>query len=220
MTVATRVRLGSMGDRLADDLRERIVRGQLTRGTRLPEEAIAAEYDVSRGPVRDALKLLASEQLIDIGRGGATVRGVGVDEVRELYALRRALEPLAVQAALRAGDHDWADAGAELDGMARAADESRWAEYADHDLRFHSAIYARSGNSRLQAVWERYRPTFAVMIRITVAQDVDLHPSAVDHADLLEALRRGDEEAALAVLLPHLDGARDRMLTALGEQDR
>lgn len=216
---AGRVRLGSLGDRLADDLRSRVIRGDLPRGTRLPEDGLAAEYDVSRGPVRDALKVLAAEQLIDLGRVGAVVRGVGPEEVDELYALRGAIEPLALESAMRAAvdtDTDaWAEAVEQVEAMAHAAETRQWEAYAEHDLRFHSVAFSRSGNSRLQAVWDRYRPTFRVMMQMTVAQDSDLRPSARAHAALLDVVRGGDLEAARRTLDDHLDGARRRMLAAV-----
>ena len=64
-------------------------------------------------------------------------------------------------------------------------------------------------------MWEQYRPTFAVMLGVTTAQDRDLHPSAEAHADLLAAARRGDADGAAEMLAEHLLGSGNRLRAAM-----
>ncbi|WP_205783812.1 GntR family transcriptional regulator [Microbacterium sp. 10M-3C3] len=198
---------------MADDLRARIVRGELPDGSRLVEESLAEEYDVSRGPVRDAIRQLAAEQLVRLRRGKAYVRHVGPEEVAELYALRMAIEPLAMTlAAERGAATDWQEAERLVAEMIRAADAGSWGEYAEADLQFHDLFYRASGSDRLRAVWELYQPTFRVMIQLTTARDADLHPSARSHEVMLGDVRAGRLDDVLVHLEEHLRGSRDRML--------
>lgn len=207
---------GSLGDRVANDLRSRIVRGELQHETRLVEEVLADEYDVSRGPVRDAIRQLASEQLVAVRRGKAYVRKVGAAEVAELYALRMAIEPLAMAlAATHATTADWEEAAGLVDDLLEAADAGSWVDYAEADLRFHDVFYRASGSDRLTAVWNLYQPTFRVMIQLATAQDADLHPSARSHEVMLRDLRAGRTDEVLVQLREHLEGSRDRMLSTI-----
>lgn len=209
--------VGSLGDRMAEDLRGRIVRGELPDGERLPEDVLAEQYDVSRGPVRDALRQLAAEQLVEIRRGKAYARRIGPTEIEDLYALRTALEPVAMTLAARnATTEDWMEAEDLTRQMTRCADEGSWPAFAEADLSFHTLFYRASRSPRLDAVWHLYQPTFRVMIQLTTAQDDDLHPSAASHSAMLRDLRAGQLDRVLAQLGEHLAGSKERMLTAIG----
>jgi GntR family transcriptional regulator of gluconate operon len=99
--------------------------------------------------------------------------------------------------------------------MAAAADRADAHAFAQADLRFHAQFYLLSGHRRLMAVWEKYRPTFSVILDVTNAQDVDLHPSAQAHVDLLHRARARDKDIAVTTLTEHLLGARNRLRSAL-----
>jgi GntR family transcriptional regulator of gluconate operon len=214
--VQSNLRLATMGERLADQLRRNIIRGELAVGSHLVEDNLAETYDVSRGPVRDALKILSSEGLLDDRRRGFFVRGFSRTDVEELYSLRTSMEKLAMKlAAERTGADQWSASQAELDAMYATAAKRDWHAFAEHDLAFHGTFYRLSGHSRLQSMWEQYRPTFGAMLDVTNEQDVDLRPSADDHAVLLE-LTRGKKVPELMVRLEeHLAGSQHRMTTTL-----
>lgn len=210
------VRMASMGERLAEQLRRAIVRGELEVGTHLVEDALAAQYDVSRGPVRDAFKILSTEGLLDDRRRGFFVRGFSPRDVEELYSLRSSMEHLAMRrASEQAEPAQWGAVEAELTGMYAAAERGDWHRFAAHDLAFHGAFYRLSGHSRLQAMWDQYQPTFGAMLDVTNEQDVDLRPSADDHADLLALTKAGRIDELSTRLIEHLAGSERRMTTAL-----
>lgn len=208
------IRQGSLGDRVAHELRARIIRGEIPAGTHLVEDTLAAEFDVSRGPIRDALKALDTEGLVRSQRRGVLVPGFSIGDVRELYSVRGAIEELSVRQAVEAGP-DWADAAAEVDTMRRAATGGDQHLFARADLAFHTEIYQGCRNGRLLTVWLQLRPVFAVMLDVTNEQDRDLMPAAEDHAALLEAIRTGRADDAVGILRAHLDGSQRRMETAL-----
>ncbi|AEM83549.1 GntR family transcriptional regulator [Streptomyces violaceusniger] len=206
----------SLGDLVAHELRVLIVSGRLRPGTHLVEGALAEQYDVSRGPVRDALRQLEAEGLVEARRRGVFVTGLTEDDVEELYTLRESLETLALTLAIgRAGPGDWEPAERFVRDMRDAADRAAAGDFALADLEFHSQFYVLSGHRRLLAVWEQYRPTFGVILDVTNAQDVDLRPFAGAHADLLATVRAGDVEHAATTLREHLLGARNRLRAAL-----
>lgn len=210
-----RLRSVPIGVRLAETLRDRIVRGTIPAGTHLVEDRVAEEFDVSRGPVRDALRILSIEQLIEpVGRRGQRVIGLGPDGVRDLYAVRRGLESVAVTEVCRARTEGG------LDALRRSVETMRDSTgdvdaFATSDLAFHRALYETSGNRRLLALWEQIEPLFSCILAITNSIDGDLEPVVVDHSTLLEIIASGDEQRAVDVLEEHLDGSRRRIITAL-----
>ncbi len=220
MSSAIVQRAASLGEQVAGVLRQRIVRGELKPGARLTEEALAAEFAVSRGPVRDAITQLSFEKLVVVDRPrGVFIVGLTDDDVEQLYGLRGALEQLALRRAMRVTDDErWRASRDAMVRMARAADEGNAAEFAQADLDFHSHIYVLADHPRLLGAWEQYLPTFSALLDVTIGHDDDLHDSAKDHELLYEVMRGTDVEAAAQVLGAHLAGAAERMSLELASR--
>lgn len=219
MTVGP-VRHPPLGAQLLDQLRAAIVRGRIGPGTHLVEGALADRYGVSRGPVRDALRQLEIEGLVESRKRGVFVLGLTDTDLVELYAVRRALEGLAVQETIaRLAGADWRPVDAAVTAMRAAAADLDPARFGAADLDFHSAFYVIGGNGRLAATWALHRPLFAAMLEVTNT-DRDLEPVAQDHADLAVTIRSGDVGAALSALTAHLDGSCARMRAVLAERVR
>ena len=209
-------RAPALGDQLAVVLRDQIVRRTLAAGTHLVEDTLAAEYDVSRGPVRDALRQLESQGLVESRRRGYFVVGLTQEDIDDLYELREAIELVAVTKAMAKVSAAQLEAARTIvQEMTECADRSAAAEFADADMRFHALLYQMSGNRRLIDVWKSYESVFASIIQLTVEEDVDLHPSARDHGHLIDLIEGGEPEALRTELRDHLDGARARMARAV-----
>ncbi|MBN6052086.1 GntR family transcriptional regulator [Nonomuraea sp. RK-328] len=207
-----------LGDQLLAQLRSLIVRGELSVGTHLVEGRIAERFGVSRGPVRDALRQLEIEGLVETRKRGVFVRGLSDEDLVELYSLRGALEGLAIKETIARLDRaDWSPIEEALGRMKAAADASDANEFAAADLDFHSGFYTIGGNRWLTATWALHRPLFATVLEITNT-DRDLAPVAQDHADLRDVVRSGDVAAALAALNAHLDGSCSRIRASLVER--
>lgn len=213
-------RAESLGAQIANVLRQRIVRGELAPGERITEEALAEEFDVSRGPVRDALTQLSFEKLVRIQRPrGVFVVGLTRDDVDQLYSLRGALEQLALSRAVRVEDDArWQAMADAVQRMTAAAEDGDHAAFVVADLDFHSQIYALADHPRLEGAWRQYLPTFTALLDVTINHDDDLHDSAADHVTLMNVMRNGEAAEAAEVLTAHLDGARERMLSELAAQ--
>ncbi|WP_116951790.1 GntR family transcriptional regulator [Jiangella endophytica] len=209
-------RAPSLGEQLASVLRDQIVRRVIGPGTHLVEDTLAAEYDVSRGPVRDALRQLESQGLVESRRRGFYVLGLTLRDVDDLYELREAIEVVAVTRAIELASPAQLAAGrAIVDEMIAAADRSAATDFAQADLRFHELLYDMGGNRKLVDVWQEYKPVIASLMQLTVEEDVDLHPSALDHARLLDLIVAGDATPLGVELRGHLRGARSRMTHAV-----
>jgi GntR family transcriptional regulator, gluconate operon transcriptional repressor len=206
-------RATSLGQQIADILRHRIVRGDLRAGERLTEEALAEEFAVSRGPVRDAVTQLVFEKLVRLQKPrGIYIVGLTDDDVEQLYSLRAALEHLALERAMRVTDDDrWAAMRDAVTRMTEAADRRDYSAFLAADLDFHTQIYELADHSRLEGAWRQYLPTFEALLGVTIDRDEDLHDSAADHERLYRSMRDQDVQRATDVLREHLQGARDRM---------
>ncbi len=202
-----------LGTQVAAILRTRIVRGELAPGERLTEEALADEFGVSRGPVRDAVTQLSYERLVEVQKPrGIYVTGLTDDDVEQLYSLRGALEQLAMKRAMMVTDDArWAPALADVERMARAADDGDHAAFLAADMRFHDLLYELADHPRLRAAWQQYALTWEALLQVTVNHDRDLHESADAHRRLYEVMRAGDPVIAAAELQGHLAGAEKRM---------
>ena len=209
------VRAPALGVQLAALLRRQIVTGELTAGAHLVEQNLASDHGVSRGPVRDALRELLTEGLIESRQRGFFVKAFTRRDVDELYEVRGSLEQLACELTIRRRPRDWSAVEAATTAMLRAADAQDWSRFAAHDLAFHTAFYEMSGNTRLEALWRQQWPIFAVLLDLTNSQDADLHPSAIGHVKLLELAQKHEVTAFAQALADHLDGSKQRMCAML-----
>ncbi|WP_166845930.1 GntR family transcriptional regulator [Isoptericola sp. BMS4] len=207
----------ALGERVAQELRRLIVRGQLPADTHLVEAQLSTDFGVSRGPIRDALRRLEAEGLVETRSRGTYVVGLTDSDIAELFSLRATLESFALRLCADRGDADWSRLHAALDDMRAAADAGDATEFAIADLRFHSLFYEIAGHRRLMAIWRDNEPTFRSLVQITTARDTDLHPSAESHAAILRLLEDGEIEPALTELSAHLDGSSRRMREARRE---
>ena len=139
---------------VVEQLRERIVSGQLPGATKLDQDALAAECGVSRMPVREALRRLNAEGLVTLlPHRGAVVAHLGFDDIVETYEMRGVLEGLAARrAAPEFDDARLAEIRLTLDAMAAPTDSDDWRTLND---RFHKLIEEPCGAPRLLALIER-----------------------------------------------------------------
>ncbi|AXG81581.1 GntR family transcriptional regulator [Streptomyces paludis] len=218
MTAATPIRQGSLGDRIADDLRVRIISGTLRPGTHLVEGVLADEYDVSRAPVREALQRLAGERLVRDGRRrGVLVVGLTAADIDELYSLRLALEQLAYERAITCDGPEtrWDAARAAIEEMRAAATSQDGARFGEADLAFHQNFYRIADHGRLEAFWDQYRPTFSALFGISIRPVADLQRSVDEHVTLLALALEGEIEGGKRELRLHLARAREVMIQAV-----
>jgi GntR family transcriptional regulator of gluconate operon len=178
-------------------LRRAILGGELEPGTHLVESMLSERFQVSRAPIREALRELESEGLVESRRRGVYVKALTEQDVWELYNLRGLLEAAAVELAVRHfGDDDLAALRGHLETMAAAASAARTGEFAEADMRFHTELFERAGHRRLLRVWRSFSETYRVMLEITDADGRDLESVVADHRAILAAIERRDADEA------------------------
>jgi DNA-binding GntR family transcriptional regulator len=209
---APQVRDGVTGARVADELRDAILRGAYPPGTRLRQEELAGQYGASRVPVREALRILESDGLVTtVANAGAWIARLSLDECAELYQVRERIEPLLLRYSLPTLDDRQIDHLAELaERMRETQDVERFLEL---DREFHLGSYADAGTSFLGPAVERlwnttqhYRRAFTRLL------DPDSHRILHDeHHMLVTAIRDRDSDEAERVLLGHIRRTRRQL---------
>lgn len=189
-----------------DELRRSILANDIAPGTALPEEALAARFNVSRVPVREALRRLAADGLVTlVPRQGAVVSSLSPKQFLDAYRLREALEVLAIRLALpRLTAADMARLHELQAEMRAAVDAGDGERFFAANAAFHALFVDRSDNEYLHAT---YGPLIVQMRRYrSPSADLrgGLERSLGEHEAILDAIRVGDAEAAARLLADHI----------------
>ncbi len=194
-------------------VRQSILQGEFLPGMRLRETAIAATADVSRTPVREALRQLSAEGLVDFEANmGARVASWSREDAEEITAIRVLLEGYAAELAARKITLQQLDELSSVQNeMEAAIDLSGGPDYgriADSNTRFHSLIISAAGSTRIQGILQQVVQT-PLSLRKFAAFDRDrLMQSVFSHREIISALKIGDSELAGAMMRAHLLSAR------------
>jgi DNA-binding GntR family transcriptional regulator len=207
----------SLAEDAADQIREQILAGGFRSGEHLVEARIAERLNVSRGPVREAFKLLRAEGLLtEEPRRGTFVVSLSSRDVREIYGLRAAIEGRAAR--LLADRRDPAalqELGRRLEAIEAAARSQDVAALSREDLAFHDAVCRLSGNTRLHEVFERYVPMLRALLRVDERMHESVDVVAGQHRPLLEAIEAGDLRGAEEGFEAHCDGSAEMIASYL-----
>jgi len=185
-------------------MRQAIMRGDLQGGTRLIQSELAESLGVSTTPVREAMRDLATEGLIDFDRyRGAIVHTPTLDEVREIYEIRLLLEPAAARKAVhRISKKDLRTASALL---SQIDDEDDIGRFVDLNRSFHAVLLTPGVPARLEPILRVLRDAAAIHVSASLkAQPSQMRDSNAIHHRLLDAYRRHDAEAAAELTSRHL----------------
>lgn len=197
----------SLHDELVERIRDMIIEGQLEPGSRIHEGQLGLALGVSRTPLREALKFVASEGLIDLvpGRGGV-VRRLTPQDVRHMLDVLIALETLAGRQACRcATDARIAEVRSLHEQMMRFYASRQRLEYYKLNQAVHTAIIALAGNDFLASMHGSIQSRLK-RIRFIGNETPDHWAGAVrEHIDMIEALEKRDEAALTEVLTRHVE---------------
>lgn len=206
----------TLAEQIAERLREDILSGTVPGGRRLSQEALAEQFRVSRVPVRDALRQLRAEGLIEgDGRSGMTVAELSPLDLEELYDMRIALEPVVARLATpRMRSSDVAEMTRQL-ALMEAASEPSPAWFEAHAA-FHRALNDRAGRPRMCALVDQLRGQTERYVRVYQVIAGRTSELGREHDLIHEAVLDGDADRVGAVVAEHMELVRDRMLEHLG----
>lgn len=197
---------------IASVLRNRIAAGELTPGSKLSEQSLSTSLGVSRNTLRQAFTILAGESVVTrIPNRGVFVASPGEEEVREIYRIRRTIEPAAVlwgELTPRTLD--------EMEAIVQRAQAARNAgsvtDMADANQALHRAVVGLTGSATLQELMDRVLAEMRLVFH-AMASAPDFHSHYVErNVELVKRLRAGEREEAAAGLRAYLDAAEAELL--------
>jgi DNA-binding GntR family transcriptional regulator len=209
----TASRDGDAGSRIADAIRDAILSGEYSPGSRIRQEDVAMQFGASRLPVREALRILESEGLVTlVANTGAWISHLSLEECQELYQIRERIEPLLLRYSLPELDDE------TMDSLGRLADEMQAgtdvARFLQLDREFHLRSYSGARTSILgdmvQRLWnstQHYRRAFTL-----VSGPLGNRAVHYEHQLLVGAMRRRDSDDAERVLVGHIRRTRLELL--------
>lgn len=211
----------SLHEQTYQALRTSILSGELSPGERLVETQLAKQLEVSRTPIREALRQLQREGLVTVDTsGGLRVISVSVADAVQLYDCRIALEQAAVRdACLNASDRTLDDLQKSINqserAVQRAASTLNTFEMLNLDYQFHRQIAESTGNPWLTDLLDQ---VFDKMMLLRV-QTTRHNPKVLDicneHRQICRAIASRDPETAIASILDHLNASKVRVVKAL-----
>ena len=211
---------------VADRLRSDILEGRTKPGEWLRQERLAAEHGVSQTPVREALKLLATEGLVEhVPYRGIRVVEFSVADVEDLYSCRAFIEGMAARyAAASVSEAEIAELTRVYERMVRCKTPDDIVEYRELNRLFHSGIFGASGRSYLVRTLAQLWAAFPTMLWSNVPQvardsvpERD-EPDIEEHTAILDALRAHDGDAAERAVRRHIEAAGESLVAAMRVQ--
>lgn len=212
-------KIKTIREQVYESIRSMIITGQLPQGSHLQENDLAELFGVSRTPVREALKLLREDGLLESGGKGLVVKVLTAEYVKDIFQVRTLLECFALEQAIpRLGQTEeryLVSLRAKLEAFRTYEDME---EYIALDIELHNAIVDFSGNLFLKELIERL---YSVLqsVRLLSLSTRDRYEASIDeHIGMIDGMLTRNISAAVAVMRHHLDEAMENVLYLLKKQ--
>ena len=195
-------------------LRKDILAGTLEGGQALRQDDIARLHGVSKVPVREALRRLEMESLVEFRpRRGAIVRSVSDDDLLEMLDIRIALECRALELAIpNMAESDFELAQEVLDEYQASPDKELWSEL---NRRFHACILEPCGNRQLLSLINDFEQRVGPLVRLRVTEATGLERPMREHAQILQSCRKGAVSDAVDALRDHIETSKREVAASL-----
>jgi DNA-binding GntR family transcriptional regulator len=199
-----------------DSIRRSILSGQFKPGEHLVESRIAAEMEISRAPVREAMQRLAQEGLtVEKPRRGSFVREVNAKDFVDIYNSRIAIESTAVRLAVR-NEASLAPIEKTIGALEKAARRGDVARTVDLEWQVHEQICEASGNQYIALIFRSLAGPIRVALGMDDAAYENLEDVATEHLPLLKAMSSGDANLAARTMEDHIVSTVGPVLERLG----
>ncbi|MHB8279223.1 MAG: GntR family transcriptional regulator [Candidatus Humimicrobiaceae bacterium] len=199
-----------------------ILNGKLAPGERILESRIAKQMNISRAPVREAVRQLEGEGLVTVvPRKGVFIAELTVDDIEELYFLRSEIEGLAVRFFLKNRKDEEIEELKELvERMKLAIKEKNIEKLSKIDVSFHELIVSASRYKRLYKVWLTLKPHIWTLNNMVRIEEIDLEEVVDLHSSLIKDLESNDRLKAEKSIKSHIKHFGKRLLKSLKDNKK
>ena len=194
-------------DRAYQYLRGTVLSDPAVSGTFINEQAVATEVGISRTPVREALLMLAAEDLVQlVPHRGAFVAPVPGREIAEMMQARGVIETWAATSSLASGDAPVEAMSAVLEQQRSIVDNGDAKEFIELDSQFHALLVDAAGNSVLGRLYDNLRAKHVLLGVVALQRSATRRQEVLaEHQAIVDGLASGQPEAAEKAILSHLD---------------
>lgn len=214
----------STGERLAAELRIRIIAGVVSEGTVLSENKLAAEFEVSRSPIREALKILASENIIRLERMGAIVRGLSEQDIKEIYDVRLLIETFVYERILKIDTSELVRELSKIREMMEVAIKYKDAdEFSYQDVLFHETVIRSINHSYILLIWNNTKPVMESLILLSMRSRLiekydDFSRILKNHDIYIKAIQTKDRNIMIQAIHQNFDDVQETVEDLLMSQ--
>lgn len=193
------------------EIEKMILDGAIEAGAKLTETTLAEQLGVSRGPVREAFRMLEEAGLVRTEKNrGVFVRSLPLEEVLEIFELRGVLEQLVgSKVAQVAKAADVRELKARVRAMEQAAKKGDASSYHRENLAFHDHLFELAGSTKLTMTYKRLVNELRLCRRQNLTTE-SMKVFTAEHKEIVRCIALGDSEAAGQAMLVHVQGSRDR----------
>ncbi len=196
------------------ELERMILSGELAPGAKLTEMALAAKLGVSRGPLREALRMLDEAGLVLTRKNhGAVVRDIPITEAAEIFDLRAAMDEfVGRRLAVTITPAQLKEVRALVEQMEQATRADDASRYHVLNLSFHDRLVELAGNAKLTAIYRKLIKELSLFRRLNMTDTGLLPSSTQEHRQIVKAIASGDPEAAGRAMSGHANRSKERTI--------
>jgi len=204
----------SLTNVVQQEIERAILQGEYEPGSKLIEAALAEKMGVSRGPVREAFRMLEEAGLVRNEKNrGVFVRDIPIAEAVEIFDLRAAMDELVGRKlAADITPAQQKELKRLVDAMEKAVKAEDAREYHLLNLRFHDRLVEMAGNSKLTAIYRKLIKELSLFRRLNLADGWLMPISASEHRAIIKAIASGDAEAAGRAMFDHVMDSKERTI--------
>ena len=210
----TLLQTSSLSSVVQSELERMILSGELPPGEKLTEVALAARLGVSRGPLREAFRMLEEAGLVRIEKNrGVYVRNLPVEEAIDIFDVRAAMEELVGRRLAGAMlSVDLKEVRGLVEQMERAVKVKDAPRYHLLNLHFHDRLVEMAGNAKLTSIYRKLIKELSLFRRLNLADGVLMPISVGEHRQIVKAIASGDRDAAGLAMYSHVMDSKERMI--------
>ncbi len=196
------------------ELEQMILSGRLAPGEKLTELTIAAKLGISRGPLREAFRMLEEAGLVRITKNrGVFVRDIAVEEAIEIFDLRAAMDELVGRKlAQNISPAQLREIRSMVDAMEKAVKAKDTYHYHLLNLKFHDRLVELAGNSKLAAIYRKLIKELSLFRRLNLEDGWLMPISASEHRQIVKAIASGNADAAGKAMFEHVMDSKERTI--------
>jgi phosphonate utilization transcriptional regulator len=204
----------SLASVVQQEIERAILQGEHAPGSKLVEAAIAEKLGVSRGPVREAFRMLEEAGLVRTEKNrGVFVRDIPIEEAAEIFDLRAAMDELVGRKLAESiTPAQLKEVKALVDGMEKAVRAADARQYHLLNLKFHDRLVEMAGNSKLSAIYRKLIKELSLFRRLNLADSWLMPISANEHRQIVKAIASGDAKAAGQAMFQHVMDSKERTI--------